>query len=68
MAIRILVSQAKKLGYTIKNYKFIKNEKTLQPIIEKSQTKLKIKRKKTKNKTPLKRVGNIYKLDLDKLK
>jgi hypothetical protein len=64
--IRLSVSNAKRLGYSIKGYVFLKDKKTPQPVIEKGkQTGTKRKRNKS---VKLVKSGNVYRLDLENLK
>jgi hypothetical protein len=64
--IKLPFSQAKKLGFAVKEYVFLKDKSTPQPVIEKSCYKQKKSKSKKKNTVPLKQQENIFKLDFAK--
>jgi hypothetical protein len=63
--IRISIASAKRLGYSIKGYVFLKDKKTPQLVIEKNK-KTRTKRKRSKS-VKLIKCGNVYKLNLKEL-
>ncbi len=63
--IKIPISQAKKLGFSIQGYEFDKNSKVPIPVIKKAQ---KAKKKKRRNKKiEYLIIGNVYKLKLEEM-
>ena len=64
--IKMSVSNAKRIGFSIKGYVFDKNSKIPVPVIEKA--KKRVKRKRNTNKVELIKKGIIYKLNLKELK
>ena len=64
--IKMSLSSAKRLGFSIKGYVFIKEKTTLQPVIEKTKNCSCRAHKSGGNKTVFKKKGNVYKLDLEK--
>ena len=62
--IKIPISQAKRLGYSVKGYVFTKNKATPQPVIEKAKTRKKRVKKEKKETIPLIKEGNVYRLKI----
>ena len=63
--IKIPASQAKRLSFSIKGYVFTKEKTTPQPVIGKASPKRKDRKKTKSNTIPLKKEGNIFRLDFN---
>jgi hypothetical protein len=66
MKIKMSLKSAKRLGFSIKGYVFVKGKKTPVPVFEKRKQRAKKKSCK-KNSVPLKEEGRIVRLDLSNL-
>ena len=62
--VKIPISQAKRLGYSIKGYVFIKDKATPQPVIEKTKKRKKRIKKEKKETIPFIKEKNVYRLNL----
>ena len=68
MAIKISISNAKRLGYSIKGYVFDNTSKVPIPVIEKTKVRTKRGRVKKENRVELIDCGIVCKLNLKEIK